>query len=143
VAVRAPRGHTQVVIRPAYADEARDRWGHTEAFRQSQRRAATYTPADWEEIKGQSSAIEARLAAAMLEGWPPDSIIAMDLAQAHRELLSRWFYDCSPHLHCELGSMYVADERFAQHYEERAAGLSSYLCAAIHANAERSDSTSV
>jgi len=137
VARRAPRSHTQVVTSPAYADEARARWGHTEAFRQSQRRAAGYTPADWDEIKRQTEALERQLAAAMHEGWPPDSVIAMDLAQAHRDLLSRWFYDCSPALHCALGTMYVDDDRFTQHYEQCAAGLASYLCNAIHANAAR------
>ena len=133
----ASHAHTHVVTRPAYADEARARWGHTEAFRESQRRASRYTTADWEEIKRETGAVEARIAAAMLEGWPPESTIAMDLAEAHRELLSRWFYDCSPELHCALGSMYVDDERFTQHYEERATGLTSYLCDAIHANADR------
>jgi MerR family transcriptional regulator, thiopeptide resistance regulator len=125
------------VTRPAYADEARARWGRTAAFRESQRRAARYTSSDWEEIKRESSAVEARLAAAMIEGWSPGSVIAMDLAEAHRELLSRWFYDCSPELHRALGSMYVEDERFTQHYEERATGLATYLCDAIHANASR------
>lgn len=138
MAGRAPRAHTQVVTQPTYADEARTRWGHTAAFRESQRRAARYSPADWEEIKRQTSAVEARIAAAMLEGWPPDGVIAMDLAQEHRELLSRWFYECSTELHCTLGSMYVDDERFTQHYEQRAPGLASYLCRAIHANAARS-----
>jgi len=126
-----------VVTRPAYADEARARWGHTEAFRESQRRAARYTPSDWDDIQRETSAVEARVAAAMLEGWPPDSTIAMDLAQAHRELLSRWFYDCPTELHCALGSMYVDDKRFTRHYEQRAPGLASYLCEAIHANAAR------
>ena len=125
------------MTRPAYADEARARWGQTEAFRQSQRRAASYTPSDWEEIKRQTTALEARVAGAMREGWPPESVIAMDLAEAHRDLLSRWFYDCSPGLHCSLGSMYVDDPRFTAHYDERAPGLAAYLCAAIHASADR------
>ena len=127
------------MTRSSYAAEARARWGDTEAFRESQRRAAHYGPADWQEIKQQTSALEARLAAAMVEGWPPDSVIAMDLAQEHRDLLSRWFYDCSAGLHCSLGAMYVADPRFTEHYDERAPGLAAYLCAAIHANADRSD----
>ncbi len=132
-------GDTREVTGSVYADEAHARWGRTEAFRQSQRRAAAYGPADWEEIKRQTSALEARLAAAMTEGWPAGSAIAMDLAQDHRDLLSRWFYDCSTDLHRALGSMYVDDPRFTEHYDQRAPGLASYLCAAIHANAERSD----
>ena len=126
------------MTRSAYADEARARWGRTEAFRESQRRAASYGPGDWEEIRQQTSALEARVAAAMIEGWPPDSTIAMDLAEDHRAMLSRWFYDCSTELHCALGTMYVEDPRFTEHYDERAPGLASYLCAAIHANADRS-----
>ena len=131
------------MTRPDYAAEARTRWGHTEAFRQSQRRAATYTISDWEQIKQQTDRLEARVAAAMREGWPPDSTIAMDLAEEHRELLSRWFYECSTDLHRSLGGMYVDDERFAEHYEVRAPGLASYLCAAIHANADRIDTGTI
>jgi hypothetical protein len=33
--------------------------------------------------------------------------------------------------------MYVADERFAAHYDTRAAGLAAYVRDAIHANADR------
>jgi hypothetical protein len=143
VAAPPTAGDTHDVTGPTYADEARARWGRTEAFRQSQRRAAGYTRADWVEIKRQSATVEARIAAAMREGWSPDSNVAMDFAEAHRELLSRWFYDCSPELHRALGSMYVEDERFVQHYEERAPGLAAYLCAAIHANADRSETTGI
>lgn len=131
------------MTRSKYAVEARARWGDTEAFRESQRRAAAYTMSDWDEIKRQSIALEARVAAAMSEGWPPDSTIAMDLAETHRELLSRWFYECSTDLHRSLGAMYVDDDRFAQHYESRATGLASYFCAAIHANADRIDADTI
>lgn len=131
------------MTRPAYADEARARWGHTDAFRESQRRAARYTPADWEEIKRQTAAFEGQVAAAMLEGFAPDSLTAMGLAEAHRALLSRWFYDCSTDLHRSLGTMYVEDERFTAHYDERAPGLAAYLCAAIHANADRIETNGI
>jgi len=126
-----------VVTQPTYADEARTRWGHTDAFRESQRRAASYDANDWERIKRETANVESRFAAALLEGWPPDSTIAMNLAEEHRKLLSRWFYECSTSLHCSLGDMYVADERFTDHYDQRATGLAAYLCAAIHANADR------
>ena len=131
------------MTRATYADEARARWGHTEAFRESQRRAATYTQSDWDEIKRETDRLEARIAAAMCEGWPADSTIAMDLAEAHRELLSRWFYECSTQLHRSLGDMYVEDDRFVQHYEMRATGLASYLYEAINANADRIEANGV
>jgi hypothetical protein len=126
------------VTSAVYAREARERWGNSEAFRESQRRAASYAPADWERIKDETRGLERRLAAALREGWPAGSDVAMNLAEEHRQLLSRWFYDCSLDLHRSLGSMYVDDERFAHHYDEHAPGLAAYLCAAIHANADRS-----
>ena len=137
VAATPRASHTLVVTRPTHADEARARWGHTDAFRESQRRAAGYAAADWADIKRDFDRVESRLAAALLEGWPADSPVAMDLAEEHRALLSRWFYECSTSLHCSLGAMYVDDERFTEHYDQRARGLAAYICAAIHANADR------
>ena len=62
---------------------------------------------------------------------------AMDAAEAHREHITRWFYDCSYEVHRGLGEMYVADERFGANYEALAPGLTSYLRDAIVANADR------
>jgi hypothetical protein len=39
-----------------WADEAEQRWGDTEAFKESQRRAATYTKDDWATMKTESDA---------------------------------------------------------------------------------------
>jgi MerR family transcriptional regulator, thiopeptide resistance regulator len=61
---------------------------------------------------------------------------AMDVAERHRQHISRWFYPCSFEIHVGLGEMYVADPRFAANYEPLRAGLSQYICDAIRANAE-------
>ena len=60
------------------------------------------------------------------------------IAEDHRQHISRRFYDCSPELHASLADMYVADERFAAHYERRAAGLAQYVHDAVKANADAS-----
>jgi hypothetical protein len=51
--------------------------------------------------------------------------------------LARWFYDCPPRMHRGLAEMYVADARFAKHYDDVAAGLAQYVHDAIVANAMR------
>ena len=38
-------------------------------------------------------------------------------------------------MHAALADTYVADERFAAHYERLAAGLARYVHDAVHANA--------
>jgi hypothetical protein len=61
----------------------------------------------------------------------------MDLADQHRQHISRWFYDCSYDIHRELGEMYVADPRFTEQYEAVREGLAGYIRDAIVANADR------
>jgi MerR family transcriptional regulator, thiopeptide resistance regulator len=120
-----------------YADEARERWGHTEAYRQSQQRAAGYTERDWAEIKAESGALTERLAAALRDGVAADSPAVMDLAEEHRQQITRRFYDCGYDIHRGLADMYVADARFTATYDAVRPGLAQYLRDAIHANADR------
>ncbi|MBO3749729.1 MerR family transcriptional regulator [Streptosporangiaceae bacterium NEAU-GS5] len=120
-----------------HEEEVRERWGDSEAFEQSRRRAASYTKQDWLKIKDEGGEILAALADAYAAGQPPYSPQAMDAAEAHRAHIGRWFYDCSPQIHRGLGDMYVADPRFAANYETVATGLAQYVRDAIHANADR------
>jgi DNA-binding transcriptional MerR regulator len=120
-----------------HAAEAEERWGDTEAWAQSQRRTSAYGKEDWIRIKEEGEDIERRFAEALQDGVPADSPQAMDLAEEHRQQISRNFYDCPPGMHAGLGRMYVEDERFAAHYDQRAPGLAQYVSTAVQANAAR------
>ena len=124
-----------------YAAEAQERWGDTEAWAQSQRRTSTYTKADWVAVKAEGDTAEAGLAAAMQAGVPASDVRAMDLAEALRQQIDHRFYDCPPGMHRNLADMYLADPRFAAHYDKRAAGLAQYVHDAIHANADRQEAS--
>lgn len=118
-----------------YAEEARERWGHTEAYQESARRAQRYGEADWTRIKEESDAITRGLVEAMLAGKPADGPDASALAEQHRLHIGRWFYPCSHAMHVALGDMYVADPRFTETYERLGKGLARYVRDAITANA--------
>jgi MerR family transcriptional regulator, thiopeptide resistance regulator len=120
-----------------YEAEVEQRWGDTDAYRQSQRRTAAYTKEDWLRIKAEAADVERRFAEAMAAGVPADDARAMDIAEEHRQHIGRWFYDCPPAMHAGLGRMYVEDERFAATYERIAAGLAQYVSTAVQANAAR------
>ena len=120
-----------------YQAEAEERWGDTEAWAQSQRRTSAYTKEDWVRIKDETQAIQRRFAEAMQAGAPAESDRAMDVAEEHRQHITRWFYDCPPAMHAGLGRMYVEDERFTAHYEQLAPGLAQYVSTAVQANAAR------
>jgi hypothetical protein len=121
----------------AHAQEAEERWGNTEAYRESHRRTSQYTKDDWKRITSEAEEISARLAAAMDSGAAADSTRAMDAAEEHRRHISRWFYNCTYEIHRGLAEMYTADPRFAANYDTVSPGLSGYVHDAIIANAER------
>lgn len=118
-----------------YEDEARERWGDTDAYKESARRAARYGETEWVEIRSEAEAITRELVALMRAREPADGEAARALAERHRDHISRWFYPCSPMMHRGLAEMYVADERFARTYEREAEGLAAYIHDAIVANA--------
>ena len=120
-----------------HAAEVEERWGDTDAYRESSRRTARYTRADWERIKAEGEAAVERVVGAMRAGKPADSTDAMDGAEAHRRQINDAFYECSYQMHVGLAEMYLADPRFTATYEKIAPGLAQYLHDAIRANAAR------
>lgn len=116
-------------------EEAEQRWGDTDAWRESQRRTAAYSKQDWERLKAESDAGLRAYADAMTSGVAADSAQAMELAEQNRQFICRWFHDCSHELHRCLAGMYVNDERFRATYEAVAPGLAEFVHDAIVANA--------
>lgn len=121
----------------AYADEVRERWGSSEAYKESQRRTASYTKEDWKRLTEEFDAVHRKMAEVMASGLPTDSAEAMDVAEEHRRFISSGYYDCSYEMHTCLGEMYVADERFTATYEAIRPGLAVYMRDAMLANAVR------
>jgi MerR family transcriptional regulator, thiopeptide resistance regulator len=120
-----------------YADEVQERWGDTDAYRQSARRTSSYTKADWIRIKAEQEAAGTRFAEAMASGLPADGPEAMAAAEEHRLLIDRYFYDLSREMHVGLAEMYLSDPRFTKNYEDIAPGLAQYVHDAIVANSQR------
>lgn len=122
-----------------YQAEAEERWGDTDAWKQSASRTKRYTPADWQQVKAEMDAVNAAFVASLTSGASSDSDEAMAAAEAHREHIAQRFYDLDHTFHRGLADMYVADPRFTKTYEDLAPGLAQYVHDAIHANADRHD----
>ena len=120
-----------------YTEEAKQRWGDTDAWKQSARRTAAYTKEDWIAIKSEADANITGFAEAMRAGEPATGTVAMDLAEAHRQHLARWFYDCDYQMHRGLAGLYVSDPRYTAEYDKIEPGFSGYVHDAILANADR------
>ncbi len=123
-----------------YEDEARERWGRTDAYEESMPRTRRYSKQDWTRIKEEGETVLARLAELLDEGAQAASRAAMELAEEHRCHIDRWFYPCSHAMHAGLADMYVADPRFTEYFEKRGEGLAVFLRDVILANAARARS---
>ncbi|MFG2918010.1 MerR family transcriptional regulator [Kitasatospora sp. NPDC048298] len=119
-----------------WEQEAEQRWGDTEAWAESQRRAGSYSKADWERIQAEMTGLNDRLAEAVTAGEPADGPVATDLAEEHRQHICRNFYDCTFTVHRGLAELYVSDSRWTDTYEKLAPGLAQWLHDAILANAD-------
>src|SRR5215210_546394 len=120
-----------------HAEEAERRWGETDSYKESNRRVSSYKKEDWQRLRAEEEEIRSRLAAAFESGLAPDSEEAMTATEAHRQHISRWFYECSHEMHRGLTDMYVSDERFRSHYDAQTPGLADFVRQAALANAGR------
>jgi DNA-binding transcriptional MerR regulator len=108
------------------AAEAEQRWGQTDALKQSQQRVLQFSKQDWVAIKADGDALLEALAQAKRRGVEPGSAETNELAARHRASIER-FYDCGDEMHRNLVEMYLADERFTRYYDEVESGLAQFL----------------
>jgi DNA-binding transcriptional MerR regulator len=109
-----------------YAVEAEERWGDTDAWKQSQQRVSRFSKEDWIAIKAEGDALLSDLARAKRDGVEPGSETANALAARHRASIER-FYDCGEEMHRNLVQMYLVDERFTRYYDDVEPGLAQFL----------------
>ncbi|UNO41548.1 MerR family transcriptional regulator [Streptomyces sp. MST-110588] len=130
----------EVTFDLSYATDAHLKWQHSEGHQRSMARAAAHTKEDWARIMAEAAGWRHRVTGAFDAGEPADGERAMELAEEHRQHITRWFTPCPPDMHCRIAADFVTDPRaFALVVppSEQRPGLASYLCTAVHANAVR------
>lgn len=110
-----------------YADEVRERWGVTEAYRESERRAANYSQSDWDALNDGIDAIMAGFAELKADGASPDSEQLRRQVEKLRQFITDNMYTCADEILAGLGQMYVADERFTKNIDKHGDGTAEYI----------------
>ena len=116
-----------------YDNEVQKRWGDTEAYAQSQSRTSKYTHADFAAAKVDQEAATELFVYAFGNSISFREPEAQKAVVAHREAISKWFYECSVEMQKNLALMYVQDPRFKKYYDGRVNGLAQYVHDAIMA----------
>jgi len=93
-----------------YAAEAKEKWGTTAAWQESQQKAAGKTQA---EKKSMADGLMAKFAELGTMGEiAPDSERAQMWAKSLQDYITANFYTCTKEIFSGLGQMYTVDERF-------------------------------
>jgi DNA-binding transcriptional MerR regulator len=116
-----------------YREEAQERWGETEAYKQSAARTKRYTKADWAQIKAEGDANTAEFIRLMDAGVAADAPEALAAAAEKHAQLERWFYDAPLEMLANLSDMWVNDPRFRKNIDKLRAGLAEYERDAVKA----------
>lgn len=114
----------------AYAKEAKVRWGHTDAYKQSQERVKKMSKEQFAQIGKEGDELQKEIVLHMDKG--PESPIIQKLITKHYENL-RHFYEPNLELYRGLADMYVSDPRFATHFKKYHPDLPEFMRDAIHA----------
>ena len=112
-----------------YAKEVQERWGQTDAYKESQRKTSSYTEDDWKKIHQENEEIEQGIIERMDRGAGDPAI--QKLIGDKRQHISDYFYQCTPEIFRGLGDMYVNDPRFQKNINKKQEGLAEFYQEAI------------
>jgi hypothetical protein len=116
-----------------FESEVQERWGDTDAYRESKAKTSKYSKEDFEAAKIDQEAATELFVYAFGNSLPIDSPKTQEAVRAHRDAITKWFYDCSIEMQKNLAVMYIEDPRFKEYYDGRVRGLAQYVHDAVMA----------
>jgi DNA-binding transcriptional MerR regulator len=112
-----------------YKKETEERWGNTDAYKESQKKTSSYTKEDWAKITAEDSDIYNDFVKNMDKA--PASKEVQELVARKQAHITKYFYTCTKEILAGLGEMYVADERFTKNIDKFGTGLAEFISKAI------------
>ena len=117
--------------RQQYEDEAKQRWGDTDAYKESQVKTADYSKDKWNDVLGVMNSIFAEFTECKNCGERADSETAQQLVKKLQDYITANFYHCTDEIFAGLGQMYVCDERFKNNINSHGEGTAEFVAEAI------------
>ena len=114
-----------------YAQEAKARWGGTDAYKESEKRTAQYGKGDWQQIEDGMRELFDAFAA--VRDLPAEDARVQELVGKWQQYITDHFYPCTDEILAGLGQMYVCDERFKQNIDQSGEGTAVCMSRAIKA----------
>lgn len=115
--------------RKKYAEEAKRRWGATDAYAEYEKKASRRSDAQQKMLEGEGAMILSEFGRSRF--LAPDSAEAQALVKKWQAYITAHYYTCTKEILSCLGQMYIGDERFTQNIDEYGAGTAAFMAAAI------------
>ena len=120
-----------------YSNEAHERWGNTDAYREHEQKTKNYTKEKWAEANDGLMAIFAEFAVCKESGASADSTKAQALVAKLQAHITANYYTCTDEILAGLGKMYVADERFKKNIDKYGDGTAEFAAEGIRIYVEK------
>ena len=117
--------------RQQYEDEAKQRFGETDAYKESQAKTGGYSEDKWNDVLGGMNSVFAEFAECRNCGERADSDTAQQLVKKLQDYITANFYHCTDDILAGLGQMYVCDERFRNNINSHGDGTAEFVSEAI------------
>ena len=117
--------------REQYAKEAKEKWGNTDAYKESDKKTNGYTTEKWNEVNSGMTALMAEFAKCQKDGFAPDSKDVQALVKKWQDYITENFYTCTKEILAGLGEMYAFDERFKANIDKQGEGTAEFMHEAI------------
>ena len=117
--------------RQQYEDEAKQRWGGTDAYKESQTKTADYSKDKWNDVLSGMNGIFAEFSECKKCGASADSDTAQQLVKKLQDYITSNFYHCTDDILAGLGQMYTCDERFKNNIDKNGEGTAEFVSEAI------------
>lgn len=112
-----------------YAKEVKERFGDTDAYKESEKKTANYDNEKWEMVQGDGAEILEKFAE--YRNLAPDSREVQELVKKWQEYITDNFYKCTNEILSCLGLMYIQDERFTNNIDKNGIGTAKFMSKAI------------
>jgi DNA-binding transcriptional MerR regulator len=119
-----------------YEEEARQRWGHTPQYAESQRKWASYSKEQKQAIKEEGGQFAIRMVTTNPNAKPDDPDVQAAIGE-YLAYFNKYFYSCDAEFLRNLSDMWVQDERFAINYERIREGGAKFLRDAVYIFSDR------
>ena len=117
--------------RQQYEAEAKQRWGGTDAYKESQAKTAGYSKDKWNDVLGGLNDVFAEFAERKNCGESADSDATQRLVKKLQDYISANFYHCTDEILAGLGQMYFCDKRFKNNIDSHGEGTAEFVAEAI------------